>query len=224
MEQESAVEKKSSELQRGLSLTEGPLLRAALFDLGDNKPNQLLLIIHHLITDGVSWRILIEDLQTAYEQLSRGEKIKLPPKTTSFKQWAERLIQYGDEASLKKELDYWAEQQTDASSLPLDFPDGDNTVGSGRGISLSLSVTETQSLLREVPEVYHTQINDVLLTALAQSFSRWTGERSLLVKLEGHGREPLFEGVDLSRTVGWFTVAYPVRLDLYDCENPGESL
>jgi non-ribosomal peptide synthase protein (TIGR01720 family) len=97
-------------------------------------------------------------------------------------------------------------------------------VASERTVSVELSVEETQALLQEVPAAYQTQINDILLTALAQSFARWTGERSLLVELEGHGREDIFNDVNLSRTVGWFTTHFPVLLDIGEASNPGEAL
>jgi non-ribosomal peptide synthase protein (TIGR01720 family) len=100
----------------------------------------------------------------------------------------------------------------------------DNTVASERTVSIALNVEETQALLQEVPAAYRSQINDVLLTALAQSFARWTGARSLLVELEGHGREDVFNDVNLSRTVGWFTTHFPVLLDIGEASNPGEAL
>ncbi|MEM8808820.1 MAG: condensation domain-containing protein, partial [Cyanobacteria bacterium P01_G01_bin.38] len=91
-------------------------------------------------------------------------------------------------------------------------------------VSVALNEAETLTLLQEVPTAYRTQINDVLLTALAQAFARWTGERSLLIDLEGHGREDLFETVDLSRTVGWFTTIFPVILNIGESVGPGDAL
>lgn len=202
-------------------------MRVALFNLGIDKPARLLLVIHHLAVDGVSWRILLEDLSTAYQQLSRGEAIQLQPKTTSFKDWAYRLMKYGQSEALVAELDYWlADSRSGVAPLPVDYPSGKdaNTVASAAHVSVSLSVEQTRSLLQEVPHAYNTQINDVLLTALVQTFAQWIGERSLLVDLEGHGREELFEDVDLSRTVGWFTTIFPVLLDLGDVSHTGEAL
>jgi NRPS condensation-like uncharacterized protein len=214
-EQGAAIESAAAELQASLNLSQGPLLRVALFDLGAHKPRRLLMVIHHLAVDGVSWRILLEDLQTIYQQLSRKEAIKLPPKTTSFKQWAKRLMEYAHSGALQQELGYWlAASRTRAYRLPVDYPEGTNTEASARTVSVSLTAEETKALLQEVPKAYRTQINDVLLTALVQAFSRWTGAQSLLLDLEGHGREEIFEDVDLSRTVGWFTTIFPVLLDL----------
>ena len=213
-EREAAFQTAASQLQASLNLSEGLLLRAALFDLGKHQPNRLLLVIHHLAVDGVSWRILIEDFQTAYGQISCDKTVTLPPKTTSFKQWAERLQEWARSPELQGEFDYWfALSHQPTSRLPVDFPNAANLVASEKTVSVALSVEETKLLLQEVPAAYRTQINDVLLTALAQAFERWTGNNSLLLDLEGHGREDIFEGVDLSRTIGWFTALFPVLLN-----------
>jgi len=222
-QQIAAIAAAATELQASFNLSTGPLLQVALFDLGKGKPSCLLIVIHHLAVDGVSWRILIEDFETAYQQLKRGEAIQLPAKTTSFKQWAERLSTY-ELPEIQRELNYWlAEPRRQVAFLPVDRPGGVNTVATANTVSLMLNVEETQALLQEVPKTYHTQINDVLLTALAQTFTQWTKEKSLLIDLEGHGREEIFDDVDLSRTVGWFTAQFPVLLTL-EYLNPGEAL
>ncbi|NEQ20420.1 MAG: amino acid adenylation domain-containing protein [Microcoleus sp. SIO2G3] len=222
-EQESTLSAIATDLQTTLDLSSGRVLRIALFNLGTSQ--RLLLVIHHLVVDGVSWRILLEDLQTAYQQLSQGQAIQLPPKTTSFKHWAERLTEYAQSEALQQELDYWLTQsRRQIALLPVDFPGGDNTVAHSNTISISLSQEETQALLQDVPAAYQTQINDVLLTALVQAVKQWTEESLLLVDLEGHGREEIFEDVDLSRTVGWFTTLFPVLLDIGAASSPGDAL
>jgi non-ribosomal peptide synthase protein (TIGR01720 family) len=226
-EQRPALEAAAAELQASLNLESGSLVRVALFDLGTNQPNRLLLVIHHLAVDGVSWRILLEDLHGAYQQLCHGEVMKLPPKTTSFQGWAQKLSEYVQSAVLEKELDYWlASSRLGVAPLPVDYPAGKNanTVTSACNVSVSLSAEETRALLQDVPQAYNTQINDALLTALVQTFAQWTGTGGLLVDLEGHGREEILEGVDLSRTVGWFTTVFPVLLDLTEASHPGEAL
>ena len=224
-EREAAFQTAATQLQASLNLSEGPLLRAALFDLGKHQPNRLLLVIHHLVVDGVSWRILIEDFQTAYGQISRDETVALPPKTTSFKQWAERLHEWARSPELQGEFDYWfALSHQPTSRLPIDFPTAANLVASEKTVSVALSVEETKLLLQEVPAAYRTQINDVLLTALGQAFEGWTGNNSLLLDLEGHGREDIFEGVDLSRTIGWFTAVFPVLLNLEKPSDLGAAI
>jgi thioester reductase-like protein/non-ribosomal peptide synthase protein (TIGR01720 family) len=225
IEQKSAIEAAAAKLQASLNLTEGPLLRVAFFNLGQQKTSRLLILIHHLAVDGVSWRILLEDFQTAYEQVSRGEAIHLQPKTTSFKQWAERLQEYAQSAELQQEQDYWlAERRKPVARLPVDYSGGENTVAAANTLSVSLNQKETQALLQQVPKAYNTQINDVLLTALVQAFAEWTGERTLLVEQEGHGREDVFDDVDLSRTIGWFTTIFPVVLKLEEASHPSDAL
>jgi non-ribosomal peptide synthase protein (TIGR01720 family) len=184
-----------------------------------------LLVIHHLVVDGVSWRILLEDLHTLYEQLHLGQTVNLPAKTTSFKHWAEKLTDYAQSETIRSELDYWlAASPKSITQLPVDYHESENTEASANTVSIFLSVEETQALLQEVPQAYKTQVNDVLLTALVQTFTRWTGSESLLVDLEGHGRELIFDDVDLSRTVGWFTTLYPMLLGLPVSHDSGAAL
>ena len=224
-EQGYAVLSEANEVQASLNLSEGPLARAVLFDLGAQQPSRLLIVIHHLAVDGVSWRILLEDLQTACEQLSRGEAIALPPKTTSFKQWAQRLVEYAQSEALHQEFDYWlAHLQKPISPLPVDFAGGSNAVAQSRIVSVAIAAVDTNVLLHEVPKVYRTQINDVLLAALAWAFAQWTREPSLLVDLDGHGREDIFPDADVSRTVGWFTSVFPVLLSICEASTPADGL
>jgi amino acid adenylation domain-containing protein/non-ribosomal peptide synthase protein (TIGR01720 family)/FkbM family methyltransferase len=224
-EQTAAITAEGSRLQASLDLATGQLMRAAIFDLGAGQPARLLLLIHHLVVDGVSWRILLEDLHTVYAQLKQGQPVALPPKTTAFQQWAERLVEHAHSDELRQELDYWlAEPRRQRPPMPIDQPGGDNTIASTRTISLLLSAEETDALLHRVPQAYRSQINDVLLTALVQAWQQWTGAPVLLLDLEGHGREDLFADVDLSRTVGWFTSLFPVRLDLGQTSGPVAAL
>jgi amino acid adenylation domain-containing protein/non-ribosomal peptide synthase protein (TIGR01720 family) len=226
---QAAFEKAAAELQASLDLSEGPLLRAALFTRGDDQPNRLLIAIHHLVVDGVSWRILLEDLQTAYQQLERDEEVTLPPKTASFKQWAEHIDNLIRSEQASDDLHYWLSRDWPVvAPLPVDHAAARaaNTVASADTVSTVLEAKHTQALLQDVPPVYNTQINDVLLTALLRAFCRWTGEHALLVDLEGHGREELFQDVNVSRTVGWFTSIFPVLLELEPthADLPGEAL
>jgi amino acid adenylation domain-containing protein/non-ribosomal peptide synthase protein (TIGR01720 family) len=224
-QQKTAIEAKATELQASLDLSNSKLVQVALFDLGSQQNNRLLIIIHHLAVDGVSWRILLSDLQTAIEQLQQNQEIKFPAKTTSFKQWSERLQNYANTKTLHSQLDFWcSDLRKRVSSLPVDYTGGLNTVSTSKTPSVFLNETETQALLQEVPAKYNTQINDVLLTALATTFTEWTGEKRLLINLEGHGREDIFSDVDLSRTVGWFTTIFPVLLNLENSATIGDNL
>ncbi|MGQ4807060.1 Chondramide synthase cmdD [Candidatus Entotheonellaceae bacterium PAL068K] len=220
-EQKTAIKTTTTERQKSLNLSDGPLMRVVLFTLGDNQAGRLLWVIHHLVVDGVSWRILLNDLTTAYQQLQRGQAVQLSAKTTSYKQWAERLSEYAQTEALKAELEHWRFETGEA--LPIDVPAGANSKDSVAEVQVSLSTTDTQALLHNVPHAYNTQINDVLLTALVSSFAEWTGDPELVIDLEGHGREELFDHIDLSRTVGWFTTLFPVRLKLIGNDS-GEAL
>ncbi|MDR6358182.1 non-ribosomal peptide synthase protein (TIGR01720 family) [Pseudomonas psychrotolerans] len=210
------------EAQRSLDLANGPLLRALLVEMGDGG-QRLLLAIHHLVVDGVSWRILLEDLQSAYQQCLAGQAPRLPAKTSSFKTWAERLGEYAKGTKLTAELDYWREQLDGASAeLPCRDPQASLEIRHAQSVRTRLDAELTRRLLQEAPAAYRTQVNDLLLTALARVICRWSGEASVLVQMEGHGREELFADIDLSRTVGWFTSLFPVRLT--PAADVGESL
>ncbi|SDA35417.1 non-ribosomal peptide synthetase, partial [Pseudomonas sp. NFPP12] len=198
--------------QRSLDLQQGPLLRAVLFTLRDGT-QRLLLAIHHLVVDGVSWRVLLEDLHQALVQQAAGQTIKLPAKTSSSQAWAGQLQAYARSAALQQELGYWQAQLQDVDSgLPCDRATDQVVIKDARSVSTELDPSYTQRLLQDAPAAYRTQINDLLLTALARVITRWTGDSSALVQLEGHGREELFDSIDLSRTVGWFTSVFPVKL------------
>jgi non-ribosomal peptide synthase protein (TIGR01720 family) len=221
---ETVIETTANELQASLNLSEN-LVQIAFFWLGIDKKARLLIIIHHLVVDGVSWRILLEDLQTAYQQLSQGKTIQLPAKTTSFKDWARQLTEYAQSEVLKSELDYWLSASYDTvDSLPVDYAQGVNTTASARTVTVLLDETETLSLLQDVPKAYKTQINDILLTALVLVLSGWTNSESVLFNLEGHGREEILDGIDLSRTVGWFTTIFPVVVELEIIDDLGTAL
>jgi fengycin family lipopeptide synthetase B len=219
---EAAFTARADVLQRSLGLANGPLIRFALFDSG-GEPQRLLIVAHHLAIDAVSWGFVAQDVETAYTQAARGEAIHLPRKTTSFRQWAERLGAHARTGEVRQQAPFWL-RQTGVPPLPVDGDAAANTEGQAERFGLELDEETTQALLTDVPPVYGTQINDVLLAALARAFRGWTGERAMLVDLEGHGREDLFDGVDLSRTAGWFTAIYPVRVELSAGGAPGDDL
>lgn len=212
--QAEAIEAAASELQRTLDLSKGPLVRMALFKLGAGRANRLLWLTHHLVVDWVSWRILFEDLATTYGQLSNGQEVKLPPKTTSFKEWAHKLALYAETEEFASEADYWLSGACEPSrALPVDHRAGDNTVASARTVSVSLNTEETRALLQDVSLAHGAQVNEMLLAALARACLSWTTESILLLDVDGHGREDIIEGVDLSRTVGWFSSLFPLLLE-----------
>ncbi|WP_346098914.1 condensation domain-containing protein, partial [Pseudomonas veronii] len=192
--------------QRSLDLQQGPLLRAVLAELADGS-QRLLLVMHHLVVDGVSWRVFLEDLQSLYRQRP------LPAKTSSFKAWAERLQAHVRSDSISSAKAFWLQQLQDMpSEFPCRDPQGARPGRVARTVVSQLDAERTRQLLQQAPTAYRTQINDLLLTALARVICRWTGHASSLIQLEGHGREDLFDDIDLTRTLGWFTSLFPVRL------------
>lgn len=221
----AALERAAASLQAGLSLEQGKLLQAAYFHFGPGSPGRLLIAIHHLVVDGVSWRILLEDLERAYRQQRDGRPVGLPPKTTSFKQWSERLCAYANSPAVAQELAFWqGASEAPHVSLPVDYaPAGGNIKASARSWAVELDARHTAALLQQVPSVYNTQINDVLLTALARTLTVWARRPAIAIDLEGHGREDIGTDIDVSRTVGWFTSLSPVTLRIEEAA-PGRAL
>jgi amino acid adenylation domain-containing protein/non-ribosomal peptide synthase protein (TIGR01720 family) len=200
--------KHAQRIQESFSLSTGPLLKAAIFRMADG--DRLLLCAHHLVVDGISWRIIMEDIGTLYEQTIQGKNLQLPPKTDSFKTWAEQLHQYAASELCSQEMNYWLENiLTEDELLPLTptgLPEGTARTG------FELDDNQTSDLLSHTNHAYRTEVNDVLLSALAQSLSDVFGADKILIALEGHGRQGKVKA-DVSRTVGWFTSVYPVALD-----------
>jgi non-ribosomal peptide synthase protein (TIGR01720 family) len=213
LEQAGTITAEAAKLQTTLDVTKGPLIRGQWFHLKPGGPSRLLIVIHHLAVDGVSWRILLEDLQEGCQQLLQGQELRFAAKTTSFQQWAQRLKEYAESAAMQKELTYWTRLGAERFEL---LPRDGLVAGHGRRsyLSISLDKKETELLLHDIPQRYRTQINDVLLTALLLAFEQLTGQRRLRLDLEGHGREDLFDDMDVTRTIGWFTSIYPVVLEL----------
>ncbi len=210
---QSTLQQKAWQAQHSFELNKGPLIRFDYFKTAPQEKDYLQITIHHLVVDTVSWRVLSEDILQAYSQLQQGKDITLPPKTTSFKYWAEKLAQYAQSSQIAEEWTYWQQQVSEAPpSLPVDHPEGQNLEKQAASVKVSLPQEITHQLLREAPAAYNTQINELLLAALLRAYYRWTGYAQMVIDLESHGREDLFEEVNISRTVGWFTVSHPLRL------------
>ncbi|OBA07768.1 non-ribosomal peptide synthetase, partial [Bacillus subtilis] len=203
----------SNDIQQSIHLAEGPLMKLGLFQCQDG--DHLLIAIHHLVVDGVSWRILLEDITSAYEQLQNGEAITLPKKTDSYLLWAERLKRYAESADFEAENQYWFGQlHIPQHKLPKDNEQESGIAEDREIIIVQWTEEETECLLKKSNRAYTTDINDLLLTGLCTAVHRWTGHEEILVHLEGHGRESIFQDLDISRTVGWFTSQYPVSLQI----------
>ncbi|KIO65387.1 Long-chain-fatty-acid--CoA ligase [Caldibacillus thermoamylovorans] len=211
-QQEQIIKDVEYKAQRNIDIYNGPLWNAVYLKQSKTK-GHLIWVVHHLAIDGVSWRILIEDFQNVYTQLENGEKVNLPAKTTSFKEWSNQLTNYSTASAIDQVKPYWLDlMEENVDRLPIDNPKGENLERTVEKVIVSLNASETKALLKDVPKAFRTQIDDVLLTALTLTISEWCGQDSLWINLEGHGREDIIDGVDLSRTVGWFTSLYPVHL------------
>ncbi|MEU9885448.1 amino acid adenylation domain-containing protein [Sphaerisporangium sp. NPDC051011] len=220
---DTAVERESSRITAAIDPVEGPVFTAVLFTAG-NRPSRLSLTAHHLVVDGVSWRILIEDLEIAYHQARTGRSVDLGSRTSPMTEWGRRLAAYTAGGGLDDQRPFWTEvMRGDDEALPLDGH-GSTTVAAAREVRVRLDAETTATLLRDVPGMYRTEINDVLLTALGRVLSGWTGRDRVVIALEGHGREEFFDDLDLSRTVGWFTSYFPVALVHRDGGHWGDAL
>ncbi|MFJ9847444.1 condensation domain-containing protein, partial [Kitasatospora sp. NPDC101155] len=204
-----------------LAPRQGRMLQALWFDHGIDAPGELVVIAHHFAVDGVSWRILLPDLAAAFEAVRDGRPVRLDPVGTSFRRWSELLTQEASGQHRIAELELWSAIAATADPVLAQrrvHPARD-VVGTGRRLTLTLPATVWEPLLGPVPEAFNAGVDDVLLTGLALAVARWRRRRGLgdagavLIGLEGHGREEIVDGLDLSRTVGWFTSAYPVAVD-----------
>ncbi|MDL2028349.1 non-ribosomal plipastatin synthetase PpsC [Bacillus subtilis] len=209
---ETQIKQEVADLQQSINLQEGPLLHAALFKTltGD----YLFLAIHHLVVDGVSWRILLEDLSAGYQQAAAGQTIQLPPKTDSYQEYARRIQEYAQSSKLIREEAYWRTvEEQQAAELPYEIPHHVNIDSSKRdSLSFSLTEADTAVLLQNVNHAYGTDTQDILLTAASLAICEWAGGSKLRIAMEGHGREHILPELDISRTVGWFTSMYPALI------------
>ncbi|HTF86333.1 MAG TPA: amino acid adenylation domain-containing protein, partial [Cellvibrio sp.] len=210
---EAALEAICASAQAALDIGQGPLLKALyIANTGDRQgegAGWLLLAIHHLVVDGVSWRILLADMEQAWAQLQQQQTIQLSPKTSSLQQWGDALQAYVKESSsFREEREYWLKRL----ALPVK-PLPRSEAAPRPGVSLfSLNAQQTAALLGESNTTYRTQINELMLAALWQAYQAWTGHGNLRIEMEGHGREEFFDGLDVSETLGWFTAVYPLIL------------
>ncbi|MFT5822223.1 MAG: amino acid adenylation domain-containing protein [Crocinitomix sp.] len=216
------------ELQSNISIEEGPLFRVVQFRLKDG--DRIGLICHHLIIDGVSWRILLEDLSSLYAGFNKGIVQGLPLKTDSFKKWALAQKEYASSEKLENERSYWKEiskqeikslKRIDASSTTDNSDEQENIVSME---SFRLNAETTELLQTKVHDVYRTEINDLLLTALGIAIKEAFSINKTVLKMEGHGREDILDSVDISRTIGWFSTVYPFILQIAESKDYTESL
>jgi amino acid adenylation domain-containing protein/non-ribosomal peptide synthase protein (TIGR01720 family) len=216
----------ADQYQSSLDITTGRLMKVVLIETpGEETANRLLVIIHHLAVDGVSWRILLEDLELLLTAISEGRTANLGPKSSSYRQWYQALEQYCQRRSVAAQKDYWQTAIAGYQPLPQDKAyEGRVMFKDMAHQRLRLNAAQTKQLLQEVPRVYHTEINDILLCALALTLNEWAGSSQVVIGLEGHGREAISDQADTSRTIGWFTSLYPLLLDTGSTNDRGEAI
>ncbi|WP_235322330.1 non-ribosomal peptide synthetase [Paenibacillus polymyxa] len=207
-----AVEAKATDIQAGIDLENGPLVKAGLFRCADG--DHLLLAVHHAVVDGVSWRILMEDFALGYEQAGKSEEIRFSAKTDAYRTWSEQLAAYAQSPEMAKERAYWqAVEQIAVPAVPKDLEADVTTQQDSESLFVRLTPEETELLLKRVHRAYNTEMNDILVTALGITVRKWTGHERVRINLEGHGRESIGTDIDITRTVGWFTTKFPVVLE-----------
>ncbi|MFI0816198.1 amino acid adenylation domain-containing protein [Streptomyces sp. NPDC021098] len=220
----SAVRERAARARERLDPTAGRIVHAEWFDAGPDRPGTLVLAVHHLAVDGVSWRVLLDDLRDAWQAVRVGRAPAPPPVGTSFATWSRALAVHARDASVLAELPYW-DRIADAvgrlgGALRLD-PARDTEATRRRHIR-TLPATVTAALTERAPAAFGASLNDLLLTAFVRAVAEWrgSGESAVGLEVEGHGREEFADGLELSRTVGWFTTIYPALLDAGDATTP----
>ena len=197
----------------------GPLIRVVLLHPAQEGQSQILLwVAHPLVMDTPSWPILLADFQTLWHQRLRGKPLQLPAKTVSFQQWAKQCQSLSPSTDAPLPVDF------PGAPLPVDFPEGEAVAASRQTLTVSLNRSETQPLLQQVPAVYHSNVEAILLTALTQTYAHWTGQSQLGVDRVVDGRHYQANELAVARTVGEFTTLHPVMLDLSSTIHPGDAI
>jgi len=204
-----------SGIQASLDVSKGEIIRCAYITQADTNSGELFICIHHLVVDGLSWQIILEELELACTQLLEGREVNLPIEGTSFLEWPDYLKHYSRKIASDEYLVKIRNQITTQGNLiAIEKSTEANLASSTKELKVSLENDETDQLLRKVPSRYKTEINDILLTALALLMESLGCRDSATIFLEGHGREPIADSADLSRTTGWFTTLFPVSLPI----------
>ncbi|QSW88370.1 amino acid adenylation domain-containing protein [Flavobacterium endoglycinae] len=214
----AAMKTIGEELQSSIDITSGVLFHIGHFRLSDG--DRLALIIHHLVIDGVSWRILLEDLSNLYESYQTKTTFSLPLKTDSFQHWASLQNEFAKSSVMQQERVYWEQySENQIPDFPVDFKTADSSWNLDKENTFLLNNDLTELLKTKVHQAYNTEINDILLTGLALAVRDVFDIEKSVIAMEGHGREEIIEGTDVGRTVGWFTTIYPFVLDLTNAAN-----
>jgi non-ribosomal peptide synthase protein (TIGR01720 family) len=193
------------------------MVQGSWLDRGPGQAGLLVVVVHHLVVDGVSWRVLLPDLEAAWTAVAAGRPVLLDPVGTSFRRWSQLLAAAAGQDQAARELDWWQQVLGDGDPLLGSRPLGPADTSEGmRRMPVPVPADQAAPLTGEVPAIFRCGIHEVLLAGLAAALAQWRPRGpagGVLVELEGHGREQVSPDADVSRTVGWFTSHYPVRLD-----------
>lgn len=196
-------------LQNSLNIEKGPVLAVGLFNYHPDGQQRVLIAIHHLLVDGISWRILLEDLLNIYDQLLQFQAVKFLPKSDHYGNWVKALYKYAKQEGTQSQKVYWegiSQQSNQQKKQEI------NLIQDQEHYALNVSENITLGILQDLPTHYPLHINDILLAALAFSLYKHSKNYEFLIDMEGHGREECIGSVDVTRTIGWFTSIFPVCL------------
>ncbi|RBL88159.1 hypothetical protein DF182_32070 [Chitinophaga flava] len=215
-----------SRFQASLAIEKGELIRWVVIRTpAAEVEDRLLMVVHHLAIDGVSWRILIDDMQNYLDRLHEGEPlVATEVKTSSYRDWMQALTAYAHTERVTSQQGYWEKVTGAFRPLPVDMMGSGQVRSSLATVETVLDSQLTAALLKEVNPVYNTEVNDLLLCALGMTIAAWTGNSQVHIGLEGHGREDMFPGIDITGTTGWFTNKFPVRLDIESQASEGNMI
>ncbi|MGE5458694.1 MAG: condensation domain-containing protein, partial [Methanococcaceae archaeon] len=207
------IEYEANQFQGRLNITSGPLIGVLYMDTGETSAHRLLIIIHHLLTDGVSWGIILEDLQYFYSNYENIDNMKLLVKSTSYSFWANELVRISQSNEVLNEYGHWANIiKQGNTSLPADFFSDEAIEETADSIVIDLTAVSTKKLLKEAVLNFQAQPNEIVLAVLGKVLLQWAEISNMIITIEGHGREVLSQNMDLTRTVGWFTSIYPLLI------------
>ena len=215
IEQENTIQKEIGRLHSRLDIEQGPVLKVAIFSGHSDGNQRLLILIHHLIVDGVSWRILLDNFCRLYHQMEEKKPLTLPLKTDTYKDWGKVLEKYLKTKHVQSHWNYWLEASCSNQDILRKVDKNKFVLAKDISYySIELTKTETIALLMNTSYAYNTRTEDILLSAFILSYGKWAKLDSLLLHLEGHGRENYVDKTDVSQTLGWFTSVFPVNFKI----------
>ncbi|GAA3657118.1 hypothetical protein GCM10022397_46580 [Flavivirga jejuensis] len=220
------IKKLCNSSQEDIGITNGQVFKGVLIKTPEeDKDNRLFITAHHLVIDGISWRILLTDLNRVLDNIQKNLEINLGNKGSSYRQWYTELKKYSNRNSVLMQQPYWAAMAKEYNPLPVDYEiNGYDSYKNILDYSVVLDKENTVSLISEVHQRYGTEIDDILLACLALTIGKWSGHNSVVIGQEGHGREDISKNIDIGSTIGWFTNLYPIALQSSKTDSYGDLI